>query len=179
MQEQTFFSAALMPEGAYEDTAFSDLHYGQNYEDAAALYDAVLPMAYSKAYEKDAHWVRSVAEGTLRRGLATIMGLHAYDGGTGPSLRADIAALGQTAISGVCLFREGAFALAFADGRELHIVNTLDVPITAFCTSQDARATALDTALLPGEERRIALPSAPDAVRVYTAASEACVYLAR
>ena len=44
---------ALMPEGAYEDIAFSDVHYGQNYQDAAGLYDYALPMAYSKAYEKD------------------------------------------------------------------------------------------------------------------------------
>ena len=110
-------SAALMPEGAYEDTAFSDLHYGQNYEDAAKLYDHVLPMAYAKAYKKDAHWVRDVAQGTLKRGLRTVVGLHAYEGGTGLSLKEDIAALQKTAVDGVCLFREGAFAMAFMEER--------------------------------------------------------------
>ena len=57
-----------MPEGAYGDTAFADLHYGQSYEDAAALYDFAVPMAYSQAYGQDGRWVRMVAEGTLRRG---------------------------------------------------------------------------------------------------------------
>ena len=36
------FSAATMPEGAYEN-AYADLHYGQNYDDAAELYDYICP----------------------------------------------------------------------------------------------------------------------------------------
>ena len=170
-------SAALMPEGAYADTAFSDLHYGQNYEDAALLYDQVLPMAYSKAYEKGSGWVREVAEGTLKRGLKTVMGLHAYDGGTGLSLAGDIAALKDAAIDGICLFREGAFAMAFADGQHISLINTLESPITAIQPASEGSVITLDSALAPGEERRIALPSAPDAIRVFTAEAEACVYL--
>jgi len=172
-------SAALMPEGAYSDTAFSDLHYGQSYEDAAALYDYALPMAYSKAYEKDGLWVKAVAEGTMKKGLRTIVGLHAYEGGTGPSLQVDIAALDGAPVDGMCLFREGAFAMAFADGRRISLINTLDRPITGILPGAEGAVLALDTAILPGEERRIALPSAPDVIRVFTAASEACVYLAR
>lgn len=172
-------SAALMPEGAYEDTAFSDLHYGQNYEDAAALYDQVLPMAYSKAYEKDGSWVRDVAVGTLKRGLKTVMGLHAYDGGTGLSLQRDMDALRQSAIDGICLFREGAFAMAFADGRRISLLNTLESPITAVQPGADGPLMPLDSALLPGEERSIALPYAPESIRVFTLDAEACVYLVR
>ena len=170
-------SAALMPEGAYADTAFSDLHYGQNYEDAAALYDHVLPMAYSKAYEKDSYWVRDVAEGTLKRGLRTVVGLHAYEGGTGPSLLADMAAVRQTAADGICLFRDGAFAMAIADGQHIRLVNTLDQPITAVSAGADGAIMALDSAVLPGEERSIALSSVPDILRVFTAEKEAPVIL--
>ncbi|MBR4040050.1 MAG: hypothetical protein IKJ11_08150 [Clostridia bacterium] len=172
-------SAALMPEGAYDDTTFADLHYGQNYEDAAALYDHVLPMAYSKAYEQEARWVKAVAEGTMKRGLKTIVGLHAYDGGTGPSLQADLAALSQTHAEGVCLFREGAFALAFPDGRRVTLVNALDQPITAIHPGPGEALVTLERAILPGEERSIALACAPDALRIFTGNSEACVYTPR
>ena len=170
-------SAALMPEGAYDDTAFSDLHYGQNYDDAAALYDCVLPMAYSKAYDKDAAWVRSVAESTLKKGLRTIMGLHAYDGGTGPSLKEDIAALHQTAIDGVCLFREGAFVPAFADGCRTTLINTLDQPITSILPGPGETLITPENAILPGEERRFTLPCASDVLRAFSGETEVCVYM--
>ena len=172
-------SAALMPEGAYDDTSFADLHYGQNYEDAAALYDHVLPMAYSKAYEKDDQWVKDVAEGTLKRGLRTVVGLHAYDGGTGPSLHADLAALSQTAVDGICLFREGSFALAIPDGQHVTLINTLDQPITAILPSPNQSPITLQNAISPGEERSIALACKPGALRVFTKNAEACVYMPR
>jgi len=172
-------SAALMPEGAYSDSTFADLHYGQSYEDAGRLYDYVLPMAYSKAYEKDSQWVRSVAEATLKKGLKTVMGLHAYEGGTGPSLKEDLLALRDTAVSGVCLFREGAFAMALADGRKFRLINTLDRPITAIRSCPAEFTLTLESALLPGEERSFTLPSAPDVLRVFTGDTQACVYLAK
>ena len=89
-RKQITVTAALMPEGAYDDTAFADLHYGQSYEDAAVLYDYVLPMAYSRAYEQDSAWVRRVAEGAHAMHVRTVMGLHAFEGGTGASLLDDI-----------------------------------------------------------------------------------------
>ena len=170
-------SAALMPEGAYEDTAFSDLHYGQNYHDAAGLYDYVLPMAYSKAYEKDSLWVRSVAEGTLSRGLKTVMGLHAYDGGTGVSLASDIASLKAVSADGVCLFRYGTFAMAFEEEQGVHIVNTLSQPITAVQPCPQAQTIALDAPILPEEERFIPLSSLPGSVRVFSGGNELCACL--
>ena len=170
-------SAALMPEGAYDDTTFSDLHYGQNYEDAAGLYDYALPMAYSKAYEQDAQWVKAVAEGTMKRGLKAVIGLHAYDGGTGPSLKEDIAALRETGVHGICLFREGAFALAFADGYSITLVNTLEQPITGILPGPGGSLITLENAVLPGEERHIALPCIPDFLRIYAGNDEICVYM--
>ncbi|MBP3656623.1 MAG: family 10 glycosylhydrolase [Clostridia bacterium] len=178
-KEDLIISAALMPEGAYDDTAFSDLHYGQNYDDAAALYDCALPMAYSKAYEKDSSWVRAVADGTLRRGLRTIMGLHAYEGGTGPSLQEDADALCGAAVDGICLFREGAFAMAFSTGRELCLCNTLDAPITAIRADESDSLITPANPILPGTEARVALPHVPHTLRIYTDKAEACVWLTR
>ena len=170
-------SAALMPEGAYDDTAFSDLHYGQSYEDAALLYDCVLPMAYSKAYQKDSAWVRSVAEGSLKRGLNTVMGLHAYEGGSGSSLAADLSALAHTAISGVCLFRFGTFALAIEDGASLRIVNTLDQTITAVQTAGGWPLLPPGKRIEPGSEETVSLSEPLSPQRVFCGQAEACVYL--
>ena len=175
-RKELILSAALMPEGAYDDLAFSDLHYGQSYQDAAGLYDYVLPMAYSHAYRKDSRWVRSVAEGTLKKGLRAVMGLHAYDGGTAASLHADMHALGQIPVCGVCLFRFGAFAVAIPDGASLRIINPLDQPITSV-TSAGGDAL-LGGALAPGCETRIPLPPTCSLLRAFCGDSEICLYTA-
>lgn len=171
-------SAALMPEGAYEDTAFSDLHYGQNYGDAAQLYDFVLPMAYSQAYQQDGAWVRRIAEGAYKHGLKTIMGLHAYEGGTGATLKADIAALEGAPIEGICLFREGAFIQAYMEGNALFLVNTLAVPIAKAYMNDNCPLPLENNPILPGETRRLIFASRPDSLRVFTGDQEVCVYFA-
>ncbi len=172
-------SAALMPEGAYEDTAFSDLHYGQNYDDAAGLYDVVLPMAYCKAYEKDSKWVRSVADGTLRRGLQAIMGLHAYEGGTGATLAEDIASLEGSGVRGICLFREGACVLANAGDHTLTVYNSLEKPVTRIIASAADQSAGLDCGILPGQSLSLSLSFTPDAVRAFTGEAEQPIYLAK
>lgn len=177
-KKELILSAALMPEGAYSDTAYADLHYGQSYEDAAMLYDYALPMAYSQAYDKGGQWVRQVAEGTLKRGLRTVMGLHAYEGGTGATLREDIAALADAPIDGICLFREGAFAMAYAEGEKLQIYNPLDKTITGIIARKDAQRITLENGILPGEERSLLLPFEPDSLRVFSGDTEVSVYLA-
>ena len=169
-------SAALMPEGAYDDIAFADVHYGQNYEDAAGLYDYVLPMAYSQAYGKDGAWVRQVAEGTAKRGLRTVVGLHAYEGGTGSTLRADIAALDGAPAEGVCLFREGAFVMAFAEKKGLRIFNPLEQPVTALRCGEEE--IPLEAPVQPGEERLVPCVKGAANLRAFTAAGEVCVYAA-
>lgn len=170
-------SAALMPEGAYEDIAFSDVHYGQNYEDAAGLYDYALPMAYSQAYGKDAAWVRDVALGTMARGMKTIVGVHAYEGGTGVTLQQDIAAVQDIPVEGVCLFREGATALAFAEGSKVDLHNPLDNEITRIDAVRGDETVQLTCSVLPGEEKSIALPFAPQTLRAHTGDKEVCIYL--
>ena len=170
-------SAALMPEGAYEDIAFSDVHYGQNYEDAAGFYDYALPMAYSQAYGKDAAWVRDVALGTMARGMKTIVGVHAYEGGTGVTLQQDIAAVQGIPVEGVCLFREGATALAFAEGSKVDLHNPLDNEITRIDAVRGDETVQLACSVLPGEEKSIALPFAPQTLRAHTGDKEVCIYL--
>lgn len=170
-------SAALMPEGAYDDVAFSDLHYGQNYEDAAQIYDYVLPMAYSKAYDKDSAWVRMVAEGTMKRGMKTIVGLHAYQGGTGLTLRDDIAALDGSGAEGICLFREGACVFAYVRDSVLTVYNPMMELITSVTVSGEAEDYVMHTEIAPGEENSFLLPFPALAVRAFCGDDECSVFL--
>ena len=172
-------SAALMPEGAYEDIAFSDVHYGQNYEDAAGLYDYALPMAYSQAYGKDGAWVRDVALGTMKRGMQTIVGVHAYEGGTGETLLADIAALKDVPVAGVCLFREGATVLAFPAEGGIDAHNPLDNAVTRIDARKGDAWVSIDCDIQPGEEKHLPLDFAPEGLRAFTGDKEVSIYLAR
>lgn len=174
-RKQIAVSAALMPEGAYDDTAFADLHYGQSYEDAAALYDFALPMAYSRAYGKDGGWVRRVAEGARKRKVRTVMGLHAFEGGTGKTLLEDISALKEAPTEGICLFRAGAFVMAWNDGGRLRLYNPLAEPITAMMA--DGEPLPLGAPLEPGEERTIPVSARPQCVRAFAKEREVCAYL--
>lgn len=167
-------SAALMPEGAYTDTAFADLHYGQSYDDAAALYDLAFPMAYSKAYEKDGAWVRSVVEGTRKHGLKTVAGLHAYEGATGPSLREDLNALAGSGAEGFCLFRAGSFLLALPESGRTRLVNLLDRPVTAL--RRGGLLLCLPEPVLPGKEKLLSLPAGAEALRAFSGEQEVCVW---
>jgi len=172
-------TAALMPEGAYTDTAFADLHYGQNYGDASGRYDAVLPMAYSQSYGKTGSWVRDVAEGTLRHGLSVIMGVQAFAAGTGATLREDISALSGLSTDGVCLFREGTYVMAVSAGRKLHVYNALDAGITRLTAYRGDRTAETEESLAAGAETVYTLPFEAEAVRVYQGNREVCVHLTK
>ena len=176
---ELILSAALMPEGAYEDIAFSDVHYGQNYEDAAKLYDYALPMAYSQAYGKDGTWVRDVALGTMKRGMQTIVGVHAYEGGTGETLQQDIAALKDVPVAGVCLFREGATVLAFPSEGGIDMHNPLEEAVTHIDARCGDEWIPIDCTIQPGEEKHLPLSCAPDCLRAFTGDKEVSIYLAR
>lgn len=178
-KKNAIISAALMPEGAYDDTAFADLHYGQNYEDAAKLYDYVVPMAYSRAYKKDAPWVRSIADGSMRRGLRTVVGIHAYDGGTAQSIRDDLDGLTGAPIDGICLFREGAYAYAFSDGQTAQIVNPTGHIISSAVIEGERASHTVSLNTAPGEEASIPLQFAPESIRLFSGPQEICVYLTK
>ncbi|MCR4906745.1 MAG: family 10 glycosylhydrolase [Clostridiales bacterium] len=174
-------SMALMPEGAYTDSAFADLHYGQRYERLADLADLFLPMAYSQAYHKDARWTAEVARGTVKKAAGrakVVTGLHAYEGGTGLTLEADRrAAEAVPGTDGVCLFREGAFVWAFCDGRSLMLADALPKPVTSITVRRGEASLTRSIALEPGGSWTVDLPFAPDTVRAWTADGEVCAAL--
>ncbi len=113
VKPNVILSAALMPEGAY-DLAFADLHYGQNYADLSALVDFIMPMVYSSDYNRDAAWVKKVAEGALEKGGNVLVGLQAYGKSTTEQLTADVEAVRELLpnenLMGIALFRTGEFS---------------------------------------------------------------------
>ena len=176
MRNGILVTAALMPEGAYKDTAFADLHYGQNYGDAAGRYDAVLPMAYSQSYGKNGRWIREIAESTLRYGLSVIMGLQAFAESTGPSLHEDISALADLPADGICLFREGTYVPAVSSGRKLHVYNALEGAVTRLTVHRGDSSAELDETIAAGSEAVFTLPFEPEMIRAYQGSREVCVY---
>ena len=113
VKPNVILSAALMPEGAY-DLAFADLHYGQNYADLSAVVDFIMPMVYSSDYNRDAAWVKKVAEGALEKGGNVLVGLQAYGKSTTEQLTADVEAVRELLpnenLMGSALFRTGEFS---------------------------------------------------------------------
>ena len=113
-------SAALQPDGA-TDPAFGNIHYGQSYEDAADLYDYILPMAYSADFSQDSDWVADVAEAAIDAGNRVVVGLQAYSPVTTAQLLSDIGAVESLraetsgSVLGFALFRNGTFGSAKVD----------------------------------------------------------------
>ena len=166
---KTILSAALMPEGAFDDLAFSDLHYGQHYADLAPLMDFLLPMAYSQAYGKGGEWVRQAAVGTAKHGTPVLVGVHAYEGATGLTLREDRkASEGVPGVEGVCLFREGAAVWTFLRDRALSVLNPLSAPVTSIRIAAGEESLTIPLAVAPDEEKELLLPFVPETVQAYT-----------
>ena len=115
------FSAATMPEGAYE-ASYADLHYGQNYDDAAELYDYICPMAYSTNYGKTEDWVVTLAKNSIAKGNGVVMGIQVFDSATSARIMAEmenIRALMKDptyggGMLGTVFFRSGTFDYAKA-----------------------------------------------------------------
>ena len=171
-------SAALMPEGAFDDLAFSDLHYGQHYADLAPLMDCLLPMAYSRAYGKGGAWVREAAAGTAKHGVPVLVGLHAYEGATGLTLREDTASCeGIPGVEGVCLFREGASVWTFLRGRSLCVFNPLSTPVTALRITAGEETVRIPCRIEQDEEQEFSVPFRPDFVQAFAEEREVCAAL--
>ncbi|MBR6008394.1 MAG: family 10 glycosylhydrolase [Clostridia bacterium] len=170
-------SAALMPEGAY-DTVFAHLHYGQDYERLSGKLDLLLPMAYSIAYSMDDAWVRKVTIGALRFGPKVLTGLHAYEGGTGETLKKDMAAvLGVEGVSGVCLFRYGTAVLALVNGNKLTVTNPTDAPVTALELSGGKGKQGFEMTIPSGESVDIPYSAGYDALRAWSGDKEICAFM--
>lgn len=173
-------SAALMPEGAYDDLAFSDLHYGQNYRDMAGILDMALPMSYSRTYGEDDSWVAMVARNTLSRGMHTLAGIHAFEGGTAESVLKDTeTALKVKGISGVCLFREGAVIPVWADEHEARVYNAAEEPLTRLVLQYGDKAVTVSREIARYEEASVVTEEKPDLVRAFAGEKELPVYLCK
>lgn len=115
------FSAATMPEGAYEK-AYSDLHYGQNYDNAAELYDYICPMAYSTNYGKTDDWVITIAKNSIDKGNRVVMGIQVFDAVTSTRIMAEMENIRKlmkdskygSGMLGTVFFRSGTFEYAKA-----------------------------------------------------------------
>lgn len=115
------FSAATMPEGAYEN-AYADLHYGQNYDDAAELYDYICPMAYSTNYGKADNWVVTLAKNSIDKGNRVVMGIQVFDSVTSARIMAEMENIRDlmkdskygSGMLGTVFFRSGTFDYAKA-----------------------------------------------------------------
>ena len=115
------FSAATMPEGAYENS-YADLHYGQNYDDAAELYDYICPMAYSTNYGKTDDWVVTLAKNSIDKGNKVVMGIQVFDSVTSTRIMAEMENIRElmrdkkygSGMLGTVFFRSGTFDYAKA-----------------------------------------------------------------
>ncbi len=135
--KDVIFSGALQPEGGVkgydgsDDWAFADLHYGQNYADAADLYDYICPMAYSPTFGKAPDWMTHIAERSVELGNDVVMGLQTYYPMTSAGLMADIEAVrGVEGVRGIVHFRHTQFGYSRASfdlnagELDLHLINT-------------------------------------------------------
>ena len=138
------YSAALQPEGGVkeyavdeagtltnDDWAFGDLHYGQNYGDAADLYDYICPMAYSPTFGRSPDWMTHIAERSVELGNEVVMGLQTYYPMKSAGLMADIEAVrGIDGVKGIVHFRHTQFGYSRASfdlnagELDLHLINT-------------------------------------------------------
>lgn len=159
-------SAAVMPEGAYEDHAFSDLHYGQVYEELSPLFDYLIPMAYTKAYDKTSEWISDIGKNLTRQSIPFAMGIQAYDHVTGESVKNDFERAKHFP-DGVVLFREGACAIVCND-HGLKIFNDTDDTVSLVELFEGARNQTLYCEIMPGEIMPVSLSFVPDKILLYS-----------
>ncbi len=123
VRSDILFTGALMPEGGItygnQDIAFGDLHYGQNYKDAAEIYDYLCPMAYSASYEAESQWMADIATYCVEIGSKVVMGLQSFSPLTTEKLMSDIEAvralLPMEGVLGIAHFRHTQFSYAKTD----------------------------------------------------------------
>ena len=130
------YSAALQPEGGIkdypnsDDWAFADLHYGQNYADAANLYDYICPMAYSPTFNKAPDWMAHITTRSMELGNEVVMGLLSSYPMLSSQLMGDIEAVRAAGAKGIVHFRHTQFGYSKtsfdlnAGEMDIHLINT-------------------------------------------------------
>lgn len=117
------YSASLLPWGAYDSIflasqsdsrTYADVQYGQNYNDAALIYDFIIPMAYWSDFKKSPQWA-AVLYGNARRifGKGRVYaGLQAYSTDMTDDLCDAVNFIEQMEGDGLVFFRYGGFGLS-------------------------------------------------------------------
>ena len=143
------FSAATMPEGAYENS-YADLHYGQNYDDAAELYDYICPMAYSTNYGKTDDWVVTLAKNSIDKGNKVVMGIQVFDSVTSTRIMAEMENIRKlmkdpkygSGMLGTVFFRSGTFDYAKATYDTVNKIITVKIDNTGSSAYTQVRVEA-------------------------------------
>ncbi len=175
VRSSIFLSSAVMPEGAYSDHSFADLHYGQVHDDLSPLFDYLVPMAYSKAYGKNDRWVNMIGENLKSQNIPFVMGLQAYDNCEGRITQNDIKALSGISSKGYALFREGEFAFIYEDSG-MRIYNDTPYTITKIALASDKGNEEISVCIHPHESIEIHSSYIPDCICAFSQNTDVCVF---
>ena len=143
------FSAATMPEGAYE-ASYADLHYGQNYDVAAELYDYICPMAYSTNYGKADNWVVTLAKNSIDKGNKVVMGIQVFDSATSTRIMTEMENIRKlmkdpkygSGMLGTVFFRSGTFDYAKVTYDTVNKIITVKIDNTGSSAYTQVRVEA-------------------------------------
>ncbi len=171
-------SAAVMPEGAYKDHSFADLHYGQIYDELSPMFDYLAVMSYSKAYGKTSEWISEIGVNLREKNISFITGIQAYDYQDGASIQDDINSAYQSSPRGIVLFREGECALAFYDTCA-RLFNDTPYPITKIELQYGNEIKTLRASIAPGDLTTLPSNSSPDRIRLYSNDKDVCIFYDR
>ena len=168
-------SAAVMPEGAYRDHAFADLHYGQDYDDLSRLFDYFLVMSYSKAYGKTSEWISDIGKNLTDINISFVTGIQTYDHADGASIQSDIGSALGASNNGIVLFREGECAIVYNDCG-MKLFNDTDYKITKAEYRYGNKREISDLLIMPDQTAPLNLSLIPDQILLYSQDKDICIY---
>jgi len=168
-------SAAVMPEGAYQDHSFADLHYGQVYDELSPLFDYLVPMAYSKAYDQNSAWIQKIGTNLYNKNTPHVMGVQAYDHASGLITQGDISVAKSIPNKGYALFREGECAIVYRD-HDLLLFNDTPYTITEIEIISDSSTHIMPVSVLPDEVVFLNASSVPRHIMARSGQEDVCVY---
>ncbi len=163
-------TAALMPEGSFDgnynvsganSSSFALLHYGQDYNDAAAFYDYLCPMLYSRTFNWSAQCLLALVANATKCGNKIVAGLELYNSvdradliaGVSPTttyqINAEIEGLRKLSeinesVIGVAYFRTGLYTFANSTVDEAN--KTIAVQIYDSHTNVDVQEIFVEVA---------------------------------
>ncbi|MBR3927991.1 MAG: family 10 glycosylhydrolase [Clostridia bacterium] len=168
-------SAAVMPEGAYKDASFADLHYGQVYDELSPLFDYLAVMSYSKAYDKESPWLLEIGQNLTEKHIPFVLGIQTYDHVGASAIQSDILSAKRASSRGIVLFREGECAIIYhKDG--LFLFNDTDDTITRIELIENGKKEIIDASIAPGEIYPLKPCCLPDCILLYSTDKPVCVF---